>query len=915
MGVSPIDTMPADIILFKVERKTALRTAGFAAMRELIERARSIWGSFRKGRETCLPFKSAFAYFKKTLASNDRALEAIMDMAEKLGGDYIFDINYILNTHSAIEADIHRSIEAFNILTCNRYAELRSVFDRINDQITGVLSDSVSMASTPRVLLHEDINWSMANDVGGKNAHLAELKRHMGVKVPPAFAITTKAFAEFVLHNGLDQEIRSLDLNHGRSLSNPATGNASNGEGDSKSALEGMKSAIMRADIPPALDRDIGEAVERIKTECGENCFVAVRSSAEEEDNDFSFAGQYDTVLNVPLEVSKIEEAYKQVIASLFSAKALAYQAKMGYEPSRARMGAVCMAMVDAVASGVIYSTDANGDKDDLVISATWGLGSSIVEGQIDADLYVLEKGEAPQIIHRRCGAKDFMITCLGSGGTTRVETPGEMRERFCLTEEQARLLALQAIRIEKYFKRPQDIEWALDRRGEVSILQSRPLRIARRGTLSVRGLQEEQKGEKSLSQIQTESSGIVVQKGVGVGKVFILRSLDDLNAVPRAAIVVSKHDSSHLVQVMPYISAIITDLGAPTSHMASLCREFRIPTVVNMGNATDVFRQGQEITVIAGDEGKGTIYEGAIPLPRELETANGVRVENLFEFRRKRYILRYISSLNLIDPFVDDFAPAGCRTMHDIIRFIHERSVEQLVQNAERSSVTREHSPVTVDLPIPVRIVVIDIGGALSSDAGKKKVRFDQIMSVPLRAIIKGMLTSGSQRSVSKVFGLGDILSSMTRFGEIPSGNDSLTVYNVAVASGDYVNFSLRLGYHFSVLDCYCSENARNNHIYFRFLGGAASIVKRRRRVQFIATVLQEHGFNINTTGDLIVARLTNLRRNEIEVVLDKMGKLLLYTRQLDSSFRDDSAVKRYAKDFRQRLACSRLNPPKDVP
>jgi pyruvate,water dikinase len=861
-----------------------------------------------------LPFKVAFAHFKKTVASNDRALEAIMDMAEKLGGEYIFDINYILNAHSTIEADINRSIEDFNVLTCNRYAELRSVFDRINDQITRVLSDSVSMTSTPRVVLYEDINWSMANDVGGKSAHLAELKKHLGVKVPLAFAITTKAFAEFVLHNGLDQEIRSLDLNHGRSLSNPSPGNAGNGEGVSKSALEGLKSAILRADIPPALDKDIADAVERMKTECGEDRFVAVRSSAEEEDSDFSFAGQYDTVLNVPLEASKIKEAYKQVIASLFSARALAYQAKMGCELSRARMGVVCMAMVDAVASGVIYSTDASGDRDDLVISATWGLGSSIVEGQIDADLYVLEKRENPQIIHSKCGAKDFMIICRGSGGTTRVETPGEMRERFCLTEEQARELALQAIRIEKYFRGPQDIEWALDRRGAVAILQSRPLRIARRGTLPARCLQEEQKGGRCPSQILTESSGIVVQKGIGVGKVFILRRLDDLTGVPKAAILVSKHDSSHLVQVMPYISAIITDVGAPTSHMASLCREFRIPTVVNMGNATDIFRQGQEITVIAGDEAGVKIYNGAIRLPREFATANRVRMESLFEFRRKRYILRYISSLNLIDPFVDNFAPAGCRTMHDIIRFIHEKSVEQLVQNAERGNVTREHSPVTLDLPIPVRVVVIDIGGALSPDAGKKKARFDQIMSVPLRAIIKGMLTSGSLRSVAKVFGLGDLLSSMTRFGEFPSGNDSLAIYNVAVASEDYVNFSLRLGYHFSVLDCYCSENARNNHIYFRFLGGAASIVKRRRRVQFIATVLQDHGFNINTTGDLVVARLTNLGRNEIEGTLDKMGKLLLYTRQLDSAFRDDSAVNRYAKDFTQRLACSSLNPPPDA-
>ena len=145
----------------------------------------------------------------------------------------------------------------------------------------------------------------------------------------------------------------------------------------------------------------------------------------------------------------------------------------------------------------------------------------------------------------------------------------------------------------------------------------------------------------------------------------------------------------------------------------------------------------------------------------------------------------------------------------------------------------------------------------------------------------------------------VGDFLSSMVRMPDITTDAESYVGYNVAVVSGDYVNLSLRFGYHFNMLDCYMSENARNNHIYFRFVGGATDMVKRSRRVQLIALILKGQGFNLKTKGDLIIARLANLDRARMGEILDQLGRLVSYTRQMDAVIKSDDDVERYAGNF----------------
>src|SRR5208283_1833534 len=237
--------------------------------------------------------------------------------------------------------------------------------------------------------------------------------------------------------------------------------------------------SIVNGSIPSGIEHALDKALSMFRAKYGDKCFLAVRSSAEAEDGEFSFAGQFDTVLNVPLESSAVQEAYKRVIASLFSDKAAAYHQQLGLPVGSVKMAVGCVLMVDAAVSGVIYSTNPNGDAGTMIINSTWGLGTSVVEGQTDADFYVVRKGKEPVIISKRIGEKRSMAVGLEGGGVTQVQTSAAMTGQSSLLEEQALGLAKKAMLIENYFRQPRDMKWAIDRDGKIFILQARPLRIA----------------------------------------------------------------------------------------------------------------------------------------------------------------------------------------------------------------------------------------------------------------------------------------------------------------------------------------------------------------------------------------------------------------------------------------------------
>ena len=842
-------------------------------MTNLAGKLNALYRTLRGVRSSGESFGLLFSLFRQVLDDNNKALEIITDMGDTLGGDYLFDIQYVRRSYADLHAAVNDSLRDFEALTHGRYPRLRDTFLNIDDGIRHVIDETV-IAAKDLVVFYENVTGDRVRDIGGKNYNLAEIRNALKLNVPDAFAVTTRAFDAFMGHNRIFEQIQI-----------PQDGSPVSG-----ASLQEAHELILHGEMPPELHRAIDKAVKKIKSRCKGKCSLAVRSSAGEEDGEFSFAGQFETVLSVPLETAAVEKAYRKVLASLFSEKSSIYQKRLGYDLRDMKMAVGCVVMVDAATSGVLYSIDQQGNRDTLIINATWGLGTSIVEGQTDADLYTVNKHGDREIVEVRIGRKSSMAIGREDGGVMTIATPDEKSKRSSLDPGQVAELARLALLIEKHFRRPQDIEWAIDGHGSVFILQARPLRQASDDT----GM-----GVASAvvpdAHVLMKNSGLVVQNGVAAGRVFILKNINELDSVPRGAVLVARHDSSHFVRVMTEVSAIITDTGTPTSHMAALCREFRIPTIVNAGNATHLLAHGQEITLQVENEG-ATIYEGQVRQVMERARTSSVRMDELSEFRKKRYLLRYIAPLNLVDPLRDEFIPQACKTMHDVLRFIHEKSVAELIETAQSGV---KAGAVKLDLTIPAGIMVIDIGGGLHNPLHADHVIAEQVSSLPMRALINGMTRPGIWRSDAVSLNVNDFMSSMLRMPDLMSDSGSRVESNMAVISREYANISLKFGYHFIIVDCFCSENTRNNHIYFRFTGGATDMTKRSRRLQVIAEILGEYGFNIKTKGDLIVARLANISRDEAEKVLDQLGRLISFTRQLDAVLRDDQAVKRYARNF----------------
>lgn len=867
----------------------------------------------KKTRETDvkLPLRVVFNRFRQVLESNNRALEIMADMGDKLGGNYIFDINYIKKAYSELADSIFQSIYNLNTLSQNKYLYLHSIYEKINDHINRILQGKSPVSWNEPVLTYNNISWEMTEEVGGKNAGLAELSNYLKLNVPDGFAVTASAFRDFVEHNRIEEKINDLKQKYKKAAKRSqkedimsAITFAEAGEHETAKSIleeedylgepffEDVQNLFRKGKVPTYLEEAFEKALQTLRNKYGESCRIAVRSSAEKEDTEFSFAGQFETVLNVPVEKKKFAKAYKEVLASLYSPRAMMYKDLiMPKDRPMMTMSAGCLVMVDSAVSGVMYSSDPNDlNKDVVIISANWGLGVTVVDGHVDADHYIVRKGETFDILEKKIGKKDHSEVSGEEEGVKEVLIPEEDRKKQCLSDEQIKNLARQASLVESYMKKPQDIEWAIDGRGNIFMLQARPLRVSEEKSNELKDITE------SLSKypVIMENQGKIARRGIGTGRVFVLDRVEDLKNFESGSVLVARHDSSHFIKIMPKASAIITDIGTPTSHMSNIAREFQVPTIVNTGTGTSVLKHGDEITVDAEDN---RVYAGIVRELMRYRITKDFNLRESDEFRLLKKILRYVTPLNLIDPLYENFTPEGCKTFHDILRFIHEKSMAELVDVDRYKEVLRDNIAVKLDVAIPTGIFIIDIGGGLALKGINKKAGLDEISSIPFKAIVGGMMHPGVWHNEAVSMQVGDFMSSMLKMPDV--SNMSYLGENVAVISREYVNLSLRFGYHFNMMDCYCSDNVRDNHVYFRFVGGATDLTKRSRRAELLGTILKEYNMRTDTKGDLIIARTDNITRPEMEDLLNHLGRLIAYSRQLDALLDSDGTVDRYVRNF----------------
>lgn len=446
--------------------------------------------------------------------------------------------------------------------------------------------------------------------VGGKNASLGEMISHLGnlgVNVPNGFATTADAFNRFLNETGLldkiNSELKGLDVNDVEKLA----------EVGAK-----VRGWVIAQELPKDLEDEIRAAFADLTG--GQDVAVAVRSSATAEDlPDASFAGQQETFLNIR-GIDNVLIAIKEVFASLYNDRAIAYRVHKGFEHAGVALSAGVQRMVrsETGTSGVMFSLDTESGFDEVVfVTASYGLGEMVVQGAVNPDEFYLSKKlieqNRPAVVRRNLGSKMKKMVYGDEGNTKRstkiVDVEKADRQQFALTSDELTILAKQAIIIEKHYGCPMDIEWAKDGdTGEIFIVQARPETVkSRQDKNHMERYVIQSKGAKVLTE------GRSIGQKIGSGKVRIVTNLNEMGKVEEGDVLVSDMTDPDWEPVMKRASAIITNRGGRTCHAAIIARELGVPAIVGCGNATEVLTDGQEVTVSCAEGDTGFIYEGVL--------------------------------------------------------------------------------------------------------------------------------------------------------------------------------------------------------------------------------------------------------------------------------------------------------------
>lgn len=454
----------------------------------------------------------------------------------------------------------------------------------------------------------EDLGRGDVAVVGGKNASLGEMVASLGgvgIRVPPGFATTADAYRDFLAANDLGPVIDGAmaDLAAGRS--------------DLHQAGASIRKAMRAGVWPAAAEAAIRAAYRDLGARLGKPApAVAVRSSATAEDlPDASFAGQQETFLNVAGE-DTVLEACCNCLASLFTDRAISYRAMKGFGADAVALSVGVQGMVraDLGGSGVMFTLDTESGFDKLVlINAAWGLGENVVQGAVDPDEYqvfkpLLDDARLTPIVGKTLGAKAIKMVHggAGQGATVNVPTSAEERGRFVLSDAEIVALARAAVTIERHYAMPMDIEWARDgETDEIFIVQARPETVQARADAG------------AMRSCTVSGAGPVLARGLSVGAmaatgpVCVLDSAADIDRFVDGAVLVTGTTDPDWAPIMKRAAAIVTDHGGRTSHAAIVSRELGLPALVGTGDATQLLKDGQIVTVNCAGGERGAVHDG----------------------------------------------------------------------------------------------------------------------------------------------------------------------------------------------------------------------------------------------------------------------------------------------------------------
>ena len=450
-----------------------------------------------------------------------------------------------------------------------------------------------------------DVNELHVEDVpfvGGKGANLGELT-NAGFPVPEAFVLTTVAYDYFIdsskIFDAINKELDAIDRDSDDSLAE---------------ASEKIRGLFEEYEIPKDLKDEIVSKY-KLLFPTGKKGFVAVRSSATAEDlPDASFAGQQETYLNVKDEADLFDKIRK-CWSSLFTARAIAYREKQGYSHSEVKLAVVVQRMVNSEFSGIMFTKNPNNGADEIIIEAGYGLGEAIVGGEVTPDTYVVDKQKI-SVVKKIISTQSWKYVRGPKGGVKKQNVAKSMVKAQKIPDVRIQEIAETGRQIEIHYEKPMDMEWCVED-DRVYIVQARPT------TVTGNSATNESVGAVNASE-DIVTTGLGASPGLAMGKVVIYEEGMSLDVVKEGNILVTEMTMPDMVPAMSRAAGIVTDEGGMTCHAAIISRELGTPCVVGTGNATEVLKDGMEVTV---DGTTGTVYKGIIKKKEESQPAASASV------------------------------------------------------------------------------------------------------------------------------------------------------------------------------------------------------------------------------------------------------------------------------------------------
>jgi pyruvate,water dikinase len=812
--------------------------------------------------------------FREILHANNAALGFLAGIQEAMEDERPLPAAEVRRLVAGVTTQTYRMVSNLNQMTGDRYRAVLSKFHGIKARVARRVELMPTLRPVGYMVPLDEVDPSLAEVVGQKSAYLGQARRILQGHVPPGFATTLHAYRAFMEMEGLGERVCRV-----------MAGVNSEDVAACFQASARVTQMIENAAMPPDLIRSIHDAVAALPG--GPSLRLAVRSSALQEGGlEMSFAGQYRSMLNVP--PGGVVDAFRAVAASKYSPQAITYRLGRGYDDAEVAMCCCVLTMVDAAAAGVIYSSFPTPEGKRTLLQAVRGLGLSAVDGSAEPDSFTLDQ-TACRVSHFRRGIQRTLLSADPIEGTERVPMGEENSGAPVLTPDQALQVADLAWRLESALGLAIDVEWAIDREGRIYVLQVRPLS-------DVADQREEPRKERIAGERVLIERGARASGGTGAGRVFHVETDLDILRCPADAVIVTREANPRFTVLLPRAAAIVADMGEVTSHLATVARELRVPALFATRIATETLGHGQMVTV---DADAGVVYAGRVEaalVTTAPKSGNGTRDPH-------RELLRSVSDLiiplTLRDRLASGFAPRKCQTLHDIIRFCHQATIEAMFDLGDKT--LRSGQPLRrLVSPVPIDCRVFDLGGGLKPKSENQDVTMDDVACKPMIALWRGMTDPRLHWRKLRPMTVRGFMSALVNYNlDDDAKMRRLGDPSYAFISAEYLNLNSRIGYHFSTVDARICDTLESNYASFRFVGGATGIEHRSRRAMLIQRLLAARGFETDRRADLINARMRHRPAAQMEEAVYYIGLVMGYVNHLDMALASDAVIKAYEEAF----------------